>query len=240
MSTASNVHRGLKFNGHHTSEFGLVETTDDIIGMPTKNKVNLTPIGSNAVIDLSNLYGPTFSERTLTKTFLADREMWAPERQYLMWTTVINWLMQTNGKVPLWDDIMDDWHYLAEVQAAPIFKEDYHQATVQVTWQCYPFRIKDSPEFDDVWDTFNFETDVAQETHLDVDYPSTTLINTGVADVELCITSNSAGVIHINESGYQLVSGDNMGTELVLIPGENTVSIDAGMSVDISWYQEMI
>lgn len=230
----------MTFNGHHTTEFGLLESTDDSIGMPTKNKTIFTPIGSNRIIDLSNLYGPTFSERVINKTFLVDTGMWTPERQYIMWTKVINWLMQPKSKLPLWDDVMDDWHYLAEVQEAPIFKEGYHQATIQVAWQCYPFRIKDRAEFDDVWDTFNFEIDVAQNTHLSKKHSSTILINTGVADVVFQVISDATATIKINDEEYPITLGRNENTEFVLVPGENSISVLGEANIDIRWHREVI
>lgn len=241
MTTISRYqYRGVTFNGHHTSEFGLKETTDDVIGMPAKTKLTYAPIASNQVVDLSNLYGPTFGERTFTKNFMFDENMWTAETQYQMWTKLVNWLMQPPGKIPLWDDVMHDYHYLGEVQAAPNFKEDYHQGTLQVTWQCYPFRIKDKAEFDDVWDTFNFENDVAQVTHLNSERMMTTLFNTGVADVAILATSDVAVTLVINGDVHELVKGSNNDTKLVLSPGENDVSINSAANVDISWHQEVI
>lgn len=244
MTTASNHYRGVRFNGHHTSEFGIYETTDDSIGMPSKVKMQTTPIGSNQIIDLSNLYGPVYDERTFTKTFLFDQAMWTPENQYQMWTRLVNWLMQPQGKVPMWDDIMADYHYLAEVQTAPAFKEDYHQGTLQVTWQCYPFRIRDHVDYDDDFDYFIEHSDyLAQEVHYKVgDRDTGTLINIGVSEVPITVTASAAATLTVNGQAFTLSAGDNTDLDLVLAPGDNKLALtgDAGVTADFSWYQEVI
>lgn len=240
MPTASK-YRGVTFNGHHTSEFGLMETTDDAIGMPAKTKYQVTIPGSNTPIDLSNLYGPVYGERTYTKTFLFDPGVWTPEQKYSMWTQLVNWLMQPVGKVPLYDDVMPGYHYLGEVQAAPTFAENLGSfGSLQVTWQCYPFRIRDKADFDDTWDTFNFETDVAQDTLLDKNHTNIILVNIGVSNVPVTMHATEATTIGIGGTYYTLKDGDNIADTLALVPGENQVSLNGPGTVTISWHSEVI
>lgn len=240
MPTTSK-YRGVTFNGHHTSEFGLMETTDDAIGMPAKTKYQVTIPGSNTPIDLSNLYGPVYGERTYTKTFLFDPGVWSPEQKYSMWTQLVNWLMQPVGKVPLYDDVMPGYHYLAEVQTAPTFTENLGSfGSLQVVWQCYPFRIKDAAEFDDTWDTFDFATDVAQDTQLDQSHKSITLVNIGVSNVAITATASESTNININDSNVALNKGDNSSDDMTLVPGENKITLNGAGTVTISWHSEVI
>ncbi|WKF86028.1 phage tail protein [Lacticaseibacillus pantheris] len=239
--TVSYNQRGLYFNGHHSQEFGLVETTDDSIGMPAKNKYTVSLVGSNSVLDLSNLYGPTYAERTIQKTFICNQAMWTPSAQYSLWTAVVNWLMGPDEKTELIDDVMDDWHYLAEVQEAPTFKEGLHVATITVSFTAYPFRIKNDAEFDDVWDTFAFETDVAQETSFDTSGRNAgVLVNIGVANVAIQVTTSAALTMTINGTDYALSKGANADSELVLMPGENAIDFTGSGTATVSWHQEVI
>lgn len=240
MSTTFS-YRGVRFNGHHTSEFGLMETTDDAIGMPAKTKYQVTIPGSNTPIDLSNLYGAVYGERTFTKTFLFDPGFWTPEQKYSMWAQLVNWLMQPVGKVPLYDDVMPGYHYLGEVQAAPTFTENIGSfGKLTVVWQCYPFRIKDKPEFDDTWDIFDFQTDVAQNTELGSDRISITLVNVGVSNVAVTAEATDDTQISINGDVIKLAKGSNSTDDLSLVPGENKVDWIGGGTVTISWHSEVI
>ena len=239
--TVSYSTRGLYFNGHHSQEFGLVETTDDSIGMPAKTKYVVNLVGSNTVLDLSNLYGPTYAERTIQKTFICNQAMWTAANQYELWTEVVNWLMAPDTKTELIDDVMSDWHYMAEVQEAPTFKEGLHVATITVSFTCYPFRIKNTPEFDDVWDTFNFASDYAQEVSFDTHGRSAgVLFNVGVANIPLTITATASLTMELNGVTYDLSQGSNTETELVLTPGENTIAFAGNGQAKVSWYAEVI
>lgn len=218
-----------------------METTDDSIGMPAKTKYEVTIAGSNTPIDLSNLYGAVYGERTFTKTFLFDPKVWTPTQKYTMWTKLVNWLMQPQGKVPLYDDIMPGYHYLGEVQSAPVFAENLGSfGSLQVVWQCYPFRIKDTAEFDDVWDTFNFETDVAQDTELSASRRSITLVDIGVSNVALTANASQATTITIAGTPYSLAAGDNTADDMVLMPGENVITLTGAGTVKLSWHTEVI
>ena len=244
MTTVSNYQYGIRFNGHRSNEFGVDVGVSKVIGFPPKNKVTVTPVGANGVLDLTAAYRPSFGERTITVPFIiVDHALWTKESMYVQWTKVVNWLMSPQGKIPLWDDLMSEWHYLAEVQDAPSFDEAATTGTFTVVFQCYPFRIRDKPEFDDVWDDFNFDLDVAMETHLDgASRTRTTLVNLGVADVAITVVANGTGSLIIGDNTISLVNGTNSSTELVLEPGENSVTLVGGseLSADISWYSEVI
>ncbi|WP_127849486.1 phage tail domain-containing protein [Lacticaseibacillus hulanensis] len=235
---------GVTFNGKHSSTFGAYVADTKIVGMPAKNKVTVLPPGSNRVIDLSALYGQTYAERTLQMTFvLTDTDTWTKEVMYRGWTKLINWLMGPVGKVPLIDDIMSDYYYLAEVQEAPSLAEAMASGQLTVTFTCYPFRIKRTAEFDDIWDTFDFDDDIAQITKYVIGTNGQgTLINTGLAEVPLTIECTKALTLTLNEEDYSLDQGSNTGTELVLVPGDNQISIsgDAGATATFEWHREVI
>ena len=164
---SSNKQYGLTFNGHHTSEFdAYVVENSKSEGFPAKAKTLLSIPGSNQTLDLSNLYGPVYGERVLSYTFLlAGDAIQNREAMYRAWTRIVNWLMTPNGKVVLQDDLMPDWHYLAEVQEAPSLAEANFLGQLTVGFPCYPFRIPNNSEFDHTWTHVDFDIDVAQTTN---------------------------------------------------------------------------
>lgn len=236
---------GITFNGHHSSEYGAyVLEGGKVAGFPAKNKIVQTLPGSNQVLDLSNLYGPTFAERTLSFTFtLLDNALVSRELMYRTWTQILNWLMAPAGKAVLQDDLMPDWHYLAEVQNAPTLSEDTDYNKLTIEFQCYPFRIKNTPEFDDVWDHFDFEIGVAQQTQFAIGgRDSGTLINVGPGEIPFTVKSSADATLVLNGQPYKVKTGENTSSELVLSPGDNFISLsgDSGTAMTVSWYQEVI
>lgn len=166
---------GIWFNGHHSSEFGLTVGEGKKIGFPKKKKVVVGIPHSNKNYDFSSVIGKqSYEERELVIPFnIHDTSMWTKERMYVMVTRVTNWLMGTNKKTPLYDDVMKDYYYLAEVQDAPDFDEMTRHGVLEITFKCYPFRIARLAEGNDIWDTFNFELDVFQEVVATSDMPAT-------------------------------------------------------------------
>lgn len=161
---------GITFNGIRSNEFGLDVIEDKTIGFPSKVKIVQKLPYSNNVIDLSAIYGEeTYDERNLEFTLLTYPKSNATKDEiYQMWTKAVDWLMNTNGKVPLIDDVMSDYFYLAEVQKAPDFKEFMYYGKLTVEFVCYPYRIKILEEGDDDWDSFDFEDGIAQEVDFNV------------------------------------------------------------------------
>ncbi|MFL2118551.1 distal tail protein Dit [Marinilactibacillus psychrotolerans] len=152
---------GIRFNGHHSSEFGLRILQGKQIGFPTKIKSLVSIPHSSNEYDFSSVVGvQAYSDRTVSIPFHIKKM--DKESLYNEWTKIVNWLMGTDSKTPLYDDLMDEYYYMAEVREAPEFNELLTRGTLTVNFTCYPFRISKLPEGNDIWDTFNFELDVAQ------------------------------------------------------------------------------
>lgn len=160
---------GIWFNGHHSSEFGLRVVEGKRISFPTKQKA-LVPIPySSTVYDYTSVVGTqAYGERTFVIPFNIEGSDQKKESMYVKWTSIVNWLTSTIKKTPLYDDIMKDYYYMAEVINAPDFEEFRLRGVLTIEFTCYPFRISKLREGNDIWDTFNFELDVAQTTTFEV------------------------------------------------------------------------
>lgn len=233
---------GITFNGHHSSEFGLMVGAGKEIGFPAKRKLTIDVPFSNAPIDLSGIYGQQpFEERTIKIAFeIKDRKNLSKEGMYRKWTQVVNWLAEPTGKVALHDDIMPAYHYLAEMVAAPTFEEFLYIGILTVTFTCYPFRIHDLSAGNDIWDKFDFDNDIAQETEFDVvGFKTAIMINPGQW-VHPTIKADSDFTVTIGSTTYQIKSGTTNSPDLTMPPGVQNVTITGTGHIEIIFYQEVI
>src|SRR5699024_4359507 len=159
---------GIRFNGKHShKDMGVTLGVERDIGYPEKNKIKVQVPFYNVEYDFSFLYGEqTYTERQLTYTFnVLDMDVInTTERINILETKLSNWLMNSNGKKRLYDDVIPNYYYLAEVEGGLDFDELWNSGTLTVEFTAYPFMIAELQEGNDIWDTFNFELDVAQIT----------------------------------------------------------------------------
>lgn len=233
---------GFEFNGHHSSEFDMRVLNNKAVTYPTKNKVTVSVPYRNGVIDLSDVYGDsTFGERTITFPCVIPYGYANSEELYTRWTQIVNWLMSTPTKAMLRDDVMASYYYLGEVQAAPTLTEGSVKSTFTVVFQCDPFRYH--PANNDIWDTFDFELDYAQETGFKVsgNKRQVLLFNIGVSDTNLAITTTNDVKVKINDGPFRTVKVGTLDSpETKLVPGKNTIEVSGNAEVEFSWVDEVI
>ncbi len=234
---------GIKFNGRHSTDFGLILLKGKEIGFPEKNKIEVRVPFSNAVIDLSNIYGSqTFGERSIKHVFLIrDFKNKDAESMYRLWTKVVNWLTQPTTKQPMYDDIMHKYYYLAEVVKAPSLEDMVSTGKLTVEWTCYPFRIYELFEGHDIWDDFDFEFDIAQEIEYEINGSrNIQLFNVGsnVAIPEI-ITDNALSITIKNQT-INLVSGSTKLSRIRLLPGVNDLNVTGTGSIKFNFHKELI
>lgn len=240
----NNLHNyGISFNNHHSTDFGLDILDDKQITYPSKIKTLQRIPHSNSVYDFSQIYGTqNYSERTFTVTFnVIDRSMWSKESMYIQWTKILAWLMEPSQKIPLHDDIMNDYYYLAEVQKEPSFDELRHRGKLTVEFQCYPFRIHELQEGNDVWDTFNFELDIAQLVKYEVNgSKQIVLYNLGMTDLAPVIVASSQMTIQLKGNTYKVNVGECVATGFYLVPGLNEITVIGSGTIEFKFHKEVI
>lgn len=232
----------FKFDGHRPNDFGCnVHVKSHNIGFPEKTKVTAIIPFSNTVYDFSKAYGSqTYGERTISYVVNVAANVGTDvEQVHEVKRQLINWLMKPIGKVPLFDDKVPDYYFLGEVQANNSFEDSVQLGGLTVTFTCYPFMIKIKPEGDDVWDTFNFEHDIAQMTSFVVNgVTTTTLINDGINAVQPNITSDADMTVTLAGAAYKISKGTS--TNLLLPIGVNTVVVEGAGTISFEWHEEVI
>src|SRR5690625_3088870 len=111
---------GFRYNGKHThDDFGITVSEKDV-GYPEKNKIKVAVPFSNIEYDFSEVYGDqTYTERPITFVLnvLDKHVLNDTQRVNAIETSLVNWLMNSNGKQRLYDDSNPGYYYLAEVRS---------------------------------------------------------------------------------------------------------------------------
>lgn len=232
--------KGIEFNGKHSyRDFGLT-ISEHNIGNPSKIKNTERIPYSNVEYDFSNIYGgQEYEERPLSYTFnLAYREK--AEYFYLYETQILRWLMTPNKKEVLKDDRIPGYYFLAEaIDSGNEFK--FVGGSLTVNFKAYPFKIAELREGNDIWDTFNFLLDYAQDTDFTVDgKKDVNLYNAGVSVVNPKITASTTMQIIRGNTTYNIPAGITTSYDFALVPGDNKFTIIGKGSISFEFYKELV
>lgn len=235
---------GIQFDGKHSlHDMGYTMPAERDIGFPSKEKIVIQVPFSNVEYDFSNLYGSqTYTPRPLKYQFNVLREgNYTPQAMQVEKTKLINWLMNTNGRKKLYDDTIPGYYFLAEVESAADFQDDWETGTMTVSFRAYPFMIAELHEGNDIWDSFNFDLDVAQTTDFTVNGSlQVVLYNVGTPDVVPEITTSNQMKIIKDGVTYSVPFGVTKDSDFVLKPGENTLRINGSGTISFRFYKELI
>ena len=234
---------GIRFNGKHTQEdFGVSLGVERDVGYPEKEKMKVKVPFSNVEYDFSQIYGEqTYTTRELTYTInLLDKKP-TTQKINLLETQLSNWLMNSNGKQPLYDDAIPGYYYLAEVEDGLSFDELWNYGTITVTFTAYPFMISELEEGHDIWDDINFDLDVLQPVDFAVNGKlEITLYNAGTPNVIPEIEATAPMEITKDGVTYSIPSGRSKSSDFVLVSGENDLTINGNGQVKFLFYKELI
>lgn len=220
--------------------FAHVKTRE--ISIPEKVKVSENIPFSNTVFDFSSIYGgQKYDERTVKYVInIVGIDAGDQIAVHRIKTRLINWLMGTNTKQPLYDDKYPDYYFLAEVQGNNSLEDNSYTGELTVSFTCYPFMIKIHAEGDDDWDSFDFDNGVAQAVDYDINgSQNIALINPSATSVS-CAVTITGGPISMTVDGvkYELLSGTN--TDIVLPNGNVNLLASGTGKIHFDWHREVI
>ena len=69
----------------------------------------------------------------------------------------------------MYDDLIPGYYFIAECEDSIKFSEGYIDCEVTAVFAAYPFKISTLQDGHDIWDEFNFELDMVQDTKFDID-----------------------------------------------------------------------
>lgn len=211
------------------------------IGFPGKNKNRIRIPNTNIYYDYATVFGDTYNERILEYTFLIMRPNAMSESEMEDFKSdVVNWLMPGIERY-LVDSADPYYYFIAEVQDEPEWTEGDGYGTLKVKFTCYPYKIKSDDEFDDVWDSFDFDNDIAQELNFSIN-----------GETKVRVYNPSATAIYpqfelsskmdITIDGHQVTydKGQHDNKLLKLAMGWNDLSIKGNGTLKIHFHKEVL
>ena len=230
--------RGITFNEKHSiKDFALyVENLD--ISPPSKKKIKETIPFMQGCYDFSLLYGTnTFDERVLSYTFKIIAEN--PMMLNVIKTQVNNWLLGC-GQCQLYDDAIPGYYFLAECTRIAE-KDDRYETTLDITFTTYPFKIGETYEGNNLWDSFNFELDVLQDTKFTVNGTSSVSIyNPSVIDIEPEIIASSQFEITLDNKKYVVEAGTSKDYRFKFKKGNNNITLKGNGTIEFKFRKEVL
>lgn len=118
---------------------------------------------SQGIQDYSMIFGePKFKNREHTYKFLAPNVTY--DKRKIAEQNIKRKLMM-NGIGPIYDTHDAGYYWLGKCTSVKVEDDaDFNELTVTIKFNVYPFMFTIKSWFDDVWDTFNFDRDVANFT----------------------------------------------------------------------------
>lgn len=233
--------RYIKFDSKSSLDDFNCVINEANVGLPDKSKTRIQIPNTSIYYDYANIFGDVYSERTLEYTFLicdinALNTTELEHRKGLL----ANWLIPGSQHL-LQDSTIPGYYFKAEVQSAPEYTDNTDYAFLKVSFICYPFRIRNFEEGQDIWDTFDFDNDVAQDTSFNVSgSQNILLINTGATVLSPEIDVTGSVTVTMNDETKTFTAGNYTDTGLVLDRGENVVNLSGSGTVHFHFTKEVI
>lgn len=227
----------IKDNKHSFRDYGLTIASRSI-GIPKKNKIKETVPYMNGSYDFSNIYGEqTYSDRVIEYRFniVGSNKI----NMNMLKINVLDWLF-SGPKTQLYDDTFPDLYFMAECEEAN-FDENNIDGQLTAKFVAYPFKLSNKNEGDDIWDTFNFELDMVQDTHFTVNgYSSVKITNLGAVGIVPSVKCSSNFEVIKGNTTYLFGSGVTKDWRFKLDKGINTFIIKGTGTIEFIFRKEVL
>lgn len=231
---------GITYNGKHSyNDLDLILLSNRTIKTPSKIKIKETIPFMNGSYDFSDLYGNAcYSERTLEYHFLI-RSSNRMSLEFIR-TRIENWLLGTNSKTKMLDDNLPGYYYLAECESVD-FTDYINNGIIKATFTAYPFKISEHFEGCDLWDCFNFELDMVQDTKFTVNGESNVTINSIniINTIPTIIASSNFEIIKGNET-FIVEAGETKDYRFAFTKGNNNLILKGTGTIEFRFRKEVL
>lgn len=190
--------------------------------------------------DFSMMLGERiFDNRTISYEFVAFKKKY-PERKIL--ENKIKDILMSTGYNPLYDTHDADGFWWVKCESVKVVDDaEYNKLRVQLDFTGYPYFKMKNNYFDDIWDTFNFDYDVACFSRYDVKgFQDIQFYNVGSTSVSPTIYSTTNNmIVTVDGNDFPLNKGFNenyflkfkRGITTLKVSGSGTIVIYARMEV---------
>jgi len=148
--------------------------------------------------------------------------------------------MTNSNKFQLFDDDIPGYYFMAECIKAD-FDEIYKTGILKCSFNAYPFKISEFEEGNDIWDTFNFELDYAQETKINVSgTKNITIYNPSIKEISPYIICSSNMSVTQGGTTFLFNAGTTRDWRFNLAIGENHLSITGNGEIEFEFRKEVL
>lgn len=238
----SYLSRGISFNKLHSYEDMNLTLVKIEIETPNKKKIFEEIPFSNEQFDFSEVFGSQcYENRKIICTFNTLEQI---EIEYVETLRIkaINWLMKNGRRDILRVDQVPGYYFSGEVVDGinPELVENQIYELV-VTFDCYPFKISNEAEGNDIWDIFNFELDIAQTIDYEIKgEQKIVLYNIGANNVSPMITATSNFEITMDNTVYSIKQGVTEDDDFKFKQGEIHLLVKGNGNINFKFYKEML
>lgn len=193
------------------------------------------------VLDFSNIFDEkTFENREITYEFkLPDTDY--KERKLL--EQEIKRELTKYGIEKLYDTHDVGFYWLGKCKSVKVEDDAQKRSLIAtIVFDCYPFMLTQKSYFDDVWDTFNFDTDIAGFTKYIVnEQKDIILINTSEQNsTSPKIICNSNFEVSSNNKTYYFKPNDDNDNGFILKTGINKLTVKGNGTISFRWNAEVM
>ena len=193
------------------------------------------------VLDFSALLGGrVFKNREIEYVFMLFNTPY--ERRKIVERNIKQKLM-VHSKNKLFDTHDSNYYWLGKCKSVEVENgEQFNQLKVTITFDCYPYMFSNINYFDDYWDTFEFDEDVANYTKYIVKGSLDFLLfNAGSVAVKPKITVDSRFSVKVNdEEPIIFEAGSKQDYYLSLRPGVNDVHVEGTGTIKFHYRKEVM
>ena len=227
-----------KDNKHSYNDFGI-KILSRSISIPSKRKIKDTVPFMNGSYDFSLLYGEqTYDEREITYTFSLPKK--DKVKLNMLKIKIIEWLYD-GIQSKIYDDQFPNFHFLAECTDIDYDESFYNYAQLTATFIAYPFKISTLQDGHDIWDEFNFELDMIQDTKFDViGNKSITLYNNSIIGIYPPVICDNNFEVIKNGITYSFTPGEVKSFNFKLDKGENNLLLKGNGAIEFKWSKEVL
>jgi len=228
----------IKFNGISSLDLDLILVSFE--PQPPAPNIIKTPVPyMNGSYDFSKLYGEqTYSERKIPCKLLFNTK--SRNALYAKYTQVLEWLLGS-GKANLEYNNEIGMYYTARVETPPTWDMAKNKGTFDFEFIAYPFKLSTALQgINQLWDTFNFETDIVQQSGFTVAGTSTVSVyNTGSVKVVPSIICTAAMVVIKSGVTYNFPVGTTKNFGFMLAKGLNSLTITGTGAITFEFHKEV-
>jgi hypothetical protein len=230
---------GIKKDNKHSYNDFEIKILSRSISIPSKRKIKDTVPFMNGSYDFSLLYGEqTYDEREITYTFSLPKK--DKVKLNMLKIKIIEWLYD-GIQSKIYDDQFPNFHFLAECTDIDYDESFYNYAQLTATFIAYPFKISTLQDGHDIWDEFNFELDMIQDTKFDViGSKSITLYNNSIIGIYPTVICDNNFEVIKNGITYSFTPGEVKSFNFKLDKGENNLLLKGNGAIEFKWSKEVL